>query len=84
MGRWGPAVLTEAATTLVGAAPVTASVLPDGARLVTVGDPGLAQLPHRDADDYLRWLAKLASHRPTVRPLTLDGSGPLPRLWTGY
>ncbi|MDJ0388279.1 AAA family ATPase [Roseomonas sp. E05] len=73
VGPPDPAALAEAATMLTGAAPVTASVPPEVARLVTVGDLWLARLPHQDADDYLRRLAELASQRLSVRPLTLDG-----------
>ncbi|ONG59125.1 hypothetical protein BKE38_00145 [Pseudoroseomonas deserti] len=84
VGPLDPAALVEAATMLVGAAPVTTSAPPHGARLVTIGDVGLAPLPHRDADDYLRWLAECASHRLTANPITLRGSGLLPRQGADY
>lgn len=73
VGPLDPAALADAATMLTGAAPVTVSVSPEVAPLVTVGDLWLARRPNQDADAYLRRLAELASRRLTARPLTLEG-----------
>ncbi|WP_159994026.1 AAA family ATPase [Roseomonas sp. 18066] len=66
-------VLTETATILTGAPPVTASIAAEVAARVTVADLWLARRPGQDADAYLNRLAQLASGQTNDQALKLDG-----------